>query len=484
MPGENDDNSRTYKYPFVSSEILSSDSTAILDMFFREEVNKYYIPEDNDKPLLLTLKFKKEFISKREKHQPEDSGMVVDTEKEDKGQPEENPFEQVNTEEEAKQGNKSTLGSNNAEVLGDEAAKPVHQVKLKQNLITNQDNKNANQEHLDDKSGQNNENTDKNETDNAEKGIKNNKEDGEILPNENTKPTETDNQNNEPDANMEVEENHIKDIEDNKNNQEESQNVCADGTKEYQTGSDVNMQQEEEVNLGCDEEMNESTTATIPTNYTGDKYELLDMLFNFILSKERGEEVNPVLSGYFQKVVLALLTYKQKQMMNYIYNKDKLMNKMLEHVYDKSICDVLIKILNISNSTPANNNNSINNDSGEIFDTHNKSSQKEVPDKYSKNYEESRNEIIHKLIDKLIKAKTIEEYWNASSVLCEMAKFQQLFEFLSSPEIMDKISIGLENDDEEGITCTISLYNVILREYSKDGTNKRVNISNLQDEEE
>lgn len=58
MPGDGDDNNRTYKYPFVSSEILSSDSTTILDMFFRAEVNENYIPIDNDKPLLLTLKFK------------------------------------------------------------------------------------------------------------------------------------------------------------------------------------------------------------------------------------------------------------------------------------------------------------------------------------------------------------------------------------------------------------------------------------------
>lgn len=103
---------------------------------------------------------------------------------------------------------------------------------------------------------------------------------------------------------------------------------------------------------------------------------------------------------------------------------------------------------------------------------------------YSTNYEASRNEIINKLIDKLIRAKEVEEYWNTSAILCEMAKFSQLFEFLSSLEIMDKISIGLENDDEEGIKHTLKLYNVILREYSKDGTNKRINISNLADEGE
>ena len=65
-----------------------------------------------------------------------------------------------------------------------------------------------------------------------------------------------------------------------------------------------------------------------------------------------------------------------------------------------------------------------------------------------------------------------------------MAKFSQLFEFLSTPEVLDKISIGLENLDDEGIKYTLRVYNVILKEYSIDGTNKRINISNLQDEED
>jgi len=54
-----------------------------------------------------------------------------------------------------------------------------------------------------------------------------------------------------------------------------------------------------------------------------------------------------------------------------------------------------------------------------------------------------------------------------------MAKFSQLFGYLSSQEI----SIGLENENEEGIKHTLKLYNAILREYSKDGSNKWVNIS-------
>lgn len=75
-------------------------------------------------------------------------------------------------------------------------------------------------------------------------------------------------------------------------------------------------------------------------------------------------------------------------------------------------------MLSISNNTSTANNNSVNNDSGEIFGSPKRTSQsKEEGNSFSMNYETSRNEIIHKLIDKLIRAKSVEEYWNASAIL-------------------------------------------------------------------
>jgi len=47
------------------------------------------------------------------------------------------------------------------------------------------------------------------------------------------------------------------------------------------------------------------------------KYMLLDRLFKFIMSKD-DEPVNPVLSGYFSKVVCLLINRKQKQVVPYI----------------------------------------------------------------------------------------------------------------------------------------------------------------------
>ena len=73
---------------------------------------------------------------------------------------------------------------------------------------------------------------------------------------------------------------------------------------------------------------------------------------------------------------------------------------------------------------------------------------------------------------------------NASEVICELCKGSQLFEILSSPEYLDKISLGLESKEETTVRATLLALNQIMREYSKDGTNKRVNISNFSEEED
>lgn len=391
--------------------------------------------------------------ARRENKKHEDSGTIAEPD-DDLVQLEAEHELDIDDSEESKQGNSASLGSNNAEVYSDLPLKTNSKIKIKDALMSKPISSDA-------------------------KIIENTQQDNLASPEE-----------------VHAEEVKQSDMEAKIENPFIETNMLTQPAQneelkeflrpENQTGNDVNYAKDDEVNLLCeDEKINEVLEPVKKSsNY---KYDLLDLLFSFILRSDskKSEQINAVLSGYLQKVVLVLLNYKQKEVMNYIYNKEGLMDKLLEHVYDKSICDIIIKVLNISNQTTQTNNNSVNNDSGEIFRSPRCNvSQREESVNYSTNYEASRNEIINKLIDKLIRAKEVEEYWNTSAILCEMAKFSQLFEFLSSLEIMDKISIGLENDDEEGIKHTLKLYNVILREYSKDGTNKRINISNLADEGE
>jgi hypothetical protein len=77
------------------------------------------------------------------------------------------------------------------------------------------------------------------------------------------------------------------------------------------------------------------------------RYMLLDYLFKFVESKKT--PLNPVLSGYFSKLVIMLLNRKQKQIVPYIFGSNcKVIERLLFHVYQKSISEVLQKILNVS----------------------------------------------------------------------------------------------------------------------------------------
>lgn len=79
---------------------------------------------------------------------------------------------------------------------------------------------------------------------------------------------------------------------------------------------------------------------------TDNKYVLLDRLFKFIAEPATEEELNPVLSGYFCKLVSLLISRKQKQLVPYIFRQESvIIDQLVEHVGQKSISEILNKLL-------------------------------------------------------------------------------------------------------------------------------------------
>lgn len=73
------------------------------------------------------------------------------------------------------------------------------------------------------------------------------------------------------------------------------------------------------------------------------KFVLLDRLFSFL--KNDGE-LNPVLSGYFCKLVSLLISRKQKQLIPYIFSEEsEIIDNLVKHVGQKSISEVLNKLM-------------------------------------------------------------------------------------------------------------------------------------------
>ena len=72
---------------------------------------------------------------------------------------------------------------------------------------------------------------------------------------------------------------------------------------------------------------------------------LLDRLFKFI--EGDGEElVNPVLAGYFSKVVQLLVNRKQKQIVPFIISDtSNVVENLLNHIYSRSISEVVHRLL-------------------------------------------------------------------------------------------------------------------------------------------
>lgn len=79
----------------------------------------------------------------------------------------------------------------------------------------------------------------------------------------------------------------------------------------------------------------------------GNKYLLLERLFKFI-EQAGDEDLNPVLSGYFCKLVSLLISRKQKQLFPFIFAKEStVIEDLLKHVYQKSISEILNKLLTL-----------------------------------------------------------------------------------------------------------------------------------------
>jgi hypothetical protein len=73
---------------------------------------------------------------------------------------------------------------------------------------------------------------------------------------------------------------------------------------------------------------------------------LLERMFKFIRTKQT--PLNPVLSGYFAKLVTLLINRKQRMLIPYVFQEGSdVIDCLLYHIYQKSISELLNKLFNI-----------------------------------------------------------------------------------------------------------------------------------------
>ena len=153
---------------------------------------------------------------------------------------------------------------------------------------------------------------------------------------------------------------------------------------------------------------------------------LLDRLMKFIRPKEKN--LNAVLSGYFSKLMTLLLTRKQKSLLPYIFAEGSdIVDCILNHVYQKSISELVSKLLNIQEDSVKLGNAAL------------------VPE-----VKKAQRYILNSLVDKLGPNDTTEEdNLNASSILQDALETKEYFSIVSQrANILKLLEFGIPNPDQ------------------------------------
>ena len=172
----------------------------------------------------------------------------------------------------------------------------------------------------------------------------------------------------------------------------------------------------------------------------GNKYLLLERLFKFIQT-EGDEELNPVLSGYFCKLVSLLISRKQKQLFPFIFSKEStVIEDLLKHIYQKSISEILNKLLT-------------------LVDTDHE------PEIVAM-IQEKQQKAVSFLIESLGPEKSEEHNLNASTIIQDMFEIKEFYNIICQKENLQKIVdyalAGMKESTKDSKCSSLSVLNQII----------------------
>jgi serine/threonine-protein phosphatase 6 regulatory subunit 3 len=125
--------------------------------------------------------------------------------------------------------------------------------------------------------------------------------------------------------------------------------------------------------------------------------------------------VNAVLAGYFSKVLTLLLSRKQNQLIPYLFdtNNDAI-DCMLNHMYQKSVSEVLLSILKIEEGN--------------------------FTDELANTIKKRKISVISKLVNKLGSDTDDEECLNATFILNELIDVNCYFNIINHQPTIERLS--------------------------------------------
>jgi hypothetical protein len=157
------------------------------------------------------------------------------------------------------------------------------------------------------------------------------------------------------------------------------------------------------------------------------KKHIIDILFDFL---RKDEELNPVLCGYFTKFLYSLMGHNRKGFFTYVFNPDnKVVEYLIKHIYNRSISELLIKIL---------------------------SENLEI--------EEVKREFIFNLLDSL-ETQEFEGKINGSMVISELIDTKTFKDIFKSEEVNRRLFQLLRSEDDLTVRSTLIVMNSLYKRF-------------------
>ncbi len=200
----------------------------------------------------------------------------------------------------------------------------------------------------------------------------------------------------------------------------------------------ANEEDEDEKDLEEDvvKVQEEEETKEIPKGRCG----LLEKLLSLL--KNEGE-VNPVLAGYFCKVMQVIIEKRKLDLLEYIFKYREHVDGVLRHCYNRSISDVLSKIL-------SNEDKFITGTTGEEF-------------------AEEKREVLEKMVSRMEPTNKLEDITNNCFILCNLVDTKQQLDFFLNPEVIKHIyQIGVSGN-QMSLRAALTFFMTLIRTKTSGG---------------
>lgn len=160
-------------------------------------------------------------------------------------------------------------------------------------------------------------------------------------------------------------------------------------------------------------------------------------LLEHFLSLLKEPVVNPVLSGYFLKIIEVFMERKQLDFLSYIFGFKEHIDRLLHHIYDRHIADTIKKII-------SNEDRYFAGTTGNEF-------------LYNKML------VIDHLIDQLDPANSAESIENSAYILCELIKGKQHLEYFNDEKVLKRVFAAVTSGSFPSSCAGIDYLNELLK---------------------